>query len=89
MGRGVRDAAYGIATKHGCTIVLLAVAVAVAVAVVLLLLLLLPALAVRRFALAKAIEDPEGGPHGGGPFFIGTGMSRMKNPRGCTARAGL
>ncbi|WP_235186173.1 hypothetical protein, partial [Lysobacter antibioticus] len=38
------------------------------------------AVAVRRFALAKAMEDPEGGTHGCGPFFIGTGMSRMKNP---------
>jgi hypothetical protein len=47
------------------------------------------AVAVRRMALAKAMEDPEGGPHGCGPFFIGTGMSRMKNPRGCIARAGL
>src|SRR5688500_14231331 len=38
------------------------------------------AFAVRRLALAKAEEDPEGGLHGCRPFFIGTGMSRMKNP---------
>ncbi|MGO1003757.1 hypothetical protein [Lysobacter sp. CA196] len=60
------------------------VAVAVAVAVALAL-----ALAVRRFALAKALEDPEGGPHGCGPFFIGTRMSRMKNPCAGIERAGL
>ncbi|WP_408950397.1 hypothetical protein [Lysobacter sp. Hz 25] len=47
------------------------------------------AVAVRRLALAKAIEDPEGGPQGCGPFFIGTGMSRMKNPCGAIERAGL
>ena len=47
------------------------------------------AVAVRRLALAKAIEDPEGGPHGCGPFFIGTRMSRMKKPRVGIARAGL
>jgi hypothetical protein len=35
-------------------------------------------LAVRSLALAKAIEDPEGGVQGCAPFFIGTGMSRMK-----------
>jgi len=64
-----------------------AVAVAVAVTVAFAFALAL-AVAVRRFALAKAIEDPEGGPHGCGPFFIGTGMSRMKNPCGGTARAG-
>jgi len=46
------------------------------------------AVAVRRFALAKDEEDPEGGPHGCGPFFIGTGMSRMKKPCVCTERAG-
>ncbi|ALN79781.1 hypothetical protein LA76x_1625 [Lysobacter antibioticus] len=46
------------------------------------------AVAVRRFALAKAEVDPEGGPQGCGPFFIGTGMSRMKNPCVCIARAG-
>ncbi|WP_148649682.1 hypothetical protein [Lysobacter antibioticus] len=56
------------------------VAVAVAVALV---------VAVRRFALAKANEDPEGGAQGCAPFFIGAWMSRMKNPRVCTARAGL
>ncbi|ALN64229.1 hypothetical protein GLA29479_3375 [Lysobacter antibioticus] len=47
------------------------------------------AVAVRSLVLAKAIEDPEGGAHGCAPFFIGTGMSRMKNPCGRTARAGL
>ncbi|WP_144436267.1 hypothetical protein [Lysobacter antibioticus] len=47
------------------------------------------AVAVRRFALAKATEDPEGGTQGCVPFFIGTGMSGMKNPRGGNARAGL
>ncbi|WP_187308490.1 hypothetical protein [Lysobacter antibioticus] len=47
------------------------------------------AVAVRSRALAKAIEDPEGGAQGCAPFFIGTGMSRMKNPGGSTARAGL
>jgi hypothetical protein len=35
------------------------------------------AVAVRSLALAKATEDPEGGPQGCGPFFIGAGMSRM------------
>jgi hypothetical protein len=60
----------------------LAVAVAVAVAMAV-------AVAVRSLALAKAKEDPKGGAQGCAPFFIGTGMSRMKNPRGCTARAGL
>ncbi|MGO0999566.1 hypothetical protein [Lysobacter sp. CA196] len=45
--------------------------------------------AVRRFDLAKAIEDPEGGAQGCAPFFIGTGMSRMKNPCVGIARAGL
>ncbi|WP_223619137.1 hypothetical protein [Lysobacter sp. ESA13C] len=45
--------------------------------------------AVRRLALAKATEDPEGGAQGCAPFFIGTRMSRMKNPRVGTARAGL
>ncbi|MGJ7903487.1 hypothetical protein [Lysobacter sp. 1R34A] len=44
-------------------------------------------LAVRRIALAKATEDPKGGAQGCAPFFIGTGMSRMKNPCVCTARA--
>ncbi|WP_223620311.1 hypothetical protein [Lysobacter sp. ESA13C] len=47
------------------------------------------AVAVRRLALTKAKEDPEGGPHGCGPFFIGTRMSRMKNPCVCIERAGL
>ncbi|MGO1001670.1 hypothetical protein [Lysobacter sp. CA196] len=47
------------------------------------------AAAVRRRALAKATEDPEGGPHGCGPFFIGTGMSRMKKPCVGIDRAGL
>ncbi|ALN79193.1 hypothetical protein LA76x_1033 [Lysobacter antibioticus] len=45
-------------------------------------------MAVRRLALATAKEDPEGGAQGCAPFFIGTGMSRMKNLRGGTARAG-
>ncbi|WP_223619311.1 hypothetical protein [Lysobacter sp. ESA13C] len=45
--------------------------------------------AVRHLILAKAIEDPEGGAQGCAPFFIGTGMSRMKNSCGGTARAGL
>ena len=57
------------------------VAVAGAVAVALVV-------AVRRLALAKAIEDPEGGAQGCAPFFIGTGMSRMKNPRVGIERAG-
>jgi hypothetical protein len=61
----------------------IAVAVAVAVAVVDF------AVAVRRLALAKAIEDPKGGLQGCRPFFIGTGMSRMKNPcAGNDVRAG-
>ena len=46
------------------------------------------AIVVRRSVLATAIEDPEGGAQGCAPFFIGTGMSRMKNPCGGTARAG-
>ncbi|MGO1003894.1 hypothetical protein [Lysobacter sp. CA196] len=57
-------------------VVVVAVAVAVAVAVVVAVAV---AVAVRRMALAKAGGDPEGGPQGCGPFFIGTGMSRMKN----------
>ena len=44
--------------------------------------------AVRSLALAKAIEDPEGGAQGCAPFFIGTGMSRMKKPCVGIARAG-
>ncbi|WP_144436579.1 hypothetical protein [Lysobacter antibioticus] len=47
------------------------------------------AIAVRRPALAKAMEGPEGGAQGCAPLFIGTGMSRMKKPCVCTARAGL
>ncbi|MGN7919167.1 hypothetical protein, partial [Lysobacter sp. 22409] len=47
------------------------------------------AVAVRHLKLAKAIEDPEGGPHGCGPFFIGTRMSRMKNTCVSIDRAGL
>ncbi|ALN65717.1 hypothetical protein GLA29479_4891 [Lysobacter antibioticus] len=46
------------------------------------------AVAVRSFALAKAEEDPEGGAQGRAPFFIGTGMSRMKNPCVGIVRAG-
>ncbi|WP_187308480.1 hypothetical protein [Lysobacter antibioticus] len=61
----------------------LAIAIAIAIAIAVAV-----AVAVRRLALAKAIEDPEGGPHGCGPFFIGTGMSRMKKPCVCIARAG-
>ena len=47
------------------------------------------AVAVRSFALAKAIEDPEGGAQGCAPFFIGTRMSRMKKPCVGIERAGL
>jgi hypothetical protein len=47
------------------------------------------AVAVRRLALAKAKGDPKGGTQGCVPFFIGTGMSRMKNPRVGIERAGL
>ncbi|WP_223618833.1 hypothetical protein [Lysobacter sp. ESA13C] len=47
------------------------------------------AVAVRSLALAKAIEDPKGGAQGRAPFFIGTGMSRMKKPCVCIDRAGL
>ncbi|WP_148649792.1 hypothetical protein [Lysobacter antibioticus] len=46
------------------------------------------AVVVRRLALAKAKEDPEGGAQGRAPFFIGTRMSRMKNPCVGIARAG-
>ncbi|MGN7920199.1 hypothetical protein [Lysobacter sp. ESA13C] len=46
------------------------------------------AFVVRRFALAKDIEDPEGGAQGCAPFFIGTGMSRMKKPCVGIERAG-
>ncbi|WP_187308411.1 hypothetical protein [Lysobacter antibioticus] len=72
----------------------LALALALALAVVLVLALapavaVAMAVAVRHRALAKAIEDPEGGAQGCAPFFIGTGMSRMKNPRVGTERAGL
>ncbi|WP_144436546.1 hypothetical protein [Lysobacter antibioticus] len=67
---------------------LFAIAIAIAIVLVLVLALAL-AVAVRRLALAKAVEDPEGGAQGCAPFFIGTGMSRMKNPRVCIARAGL
>jgi len=35
------------------------------------------------------MEDPEGGAQGCAPFFIGTGMSRMKNPGEGIGRAGL
>ncbi|WP_223620348.1 hypothetical protein [Lysobacter sp. ESA13C] len=68
--------------------VAVALALALAVAVALALALAL-ALAVRSLRLAKAMEDPEGGLHGCRPFFIGTWMSRMKNPCVGIARAGL
>ena len=67
-----------------CLAVAIAVAIAAAVAIAVAV-----AVAVRRLALAKVTEDPEGGAQGCAPFFIGTGMSRMKNPRGCIVRAGL
>ncbi|MGN7916603.1 hypothetical protein, partial [Lysobacter sp. 22409] len=47
------------------------------------------AVVVRRLALAKATEDPKGGLHGCRPFFIGTGMSRMKKPCVGIDHAGL
>ena len=76
MGFGARSRPRGRDLRRSYPGSSVAVAVAVAVAV-------------RRPALAKAIEDPKGGLHGCRPFFIGTGMSRMKKPRVGIARAGL
>ncbi|WP_235186337.1 hypothetical protein, partial [Lysobacter antibioticus] len=50
-----------------------AFAFAFAFALALALAVVAAAVAVRSRALAKAMEDPEGGAQGCAPFFIGTG----------------